>query len=268
MSVIHRNVTRTILDSTETTLQTKTPASDALLFELTSSSNFYIGFKKPFASRYFHFATVNTNSITVSVETWDGSAWQDVEDLVDQTLGFTRNGFVSWVNRASDAWQDSAQSPVSDKELFWARVKVSGDLSAGTSLQSVLNLFCDEDMVEQYYPELITDTRYLPDGATDFVPQLQAAKDYVVLRLKRDQLIKDESQIIDINEVAIAAVHAFRWVVLNAIARDEGDKEVANDAKDDMNYELNQVKIDLDWDDSGIIEQDEEDIGNIFIPRL
>lgn len=167
MPVIHRNITRTILDSTETTLETKTPATDALDFVIGAANNFYIGFKKPFTTRYFHWATANTNSISVSVETWDGSQWQGVEDLVDQTIGFTRDGFLSWQNRASGAWKPSTQAPVSDKELYWARVTVSGDLSAGTSLQSVLNLFCDEDAVRAYYPYLITDERYLPEGRTD-----------------------------------------------------------------------------------------------------
>lgn len=70
------------------------------------------------------------------------------------------------------------------------------------------------------------------------------------------------------NEVAIPAIHAFAWIVMYPIAVDEGDKLRANDALDAFYNELNSVKIDLDWDDSGIIEDDEKDIGNIFIARL
>lgn len=266
MSVVFRNVTRTILDSTETTSYTRTPAADPLTFELTTLSNFYIGFKKPFTTRYFHFSTLNTNVVTVTAEYWNGTTWQAVEDLIDQTNGMTRNGFLSWQNVGD--WKEQELTPVDDRELFWIRVKVSDTLDGGTALQSLLNLFCDENLVRAYYPELIDDSRYLPPGRVDFVEQLEAAKNLVVLRLKQDHLIRDESQIIDINEVALSAVHAFAWVVLNPIAVDEGEKERRDKAFTDFNYELNKVKLDLDFDDTGIVEADEENQGNIFFKRI
>jgi len=267
MPAILRNVTRTVLDSAETTAYTKSPSQDALTFELTASSEFYICFKKPFSTRHFNFDTANTvTGVVITVEYWDGTDWAEVLDIVDQTWGFTRSGFLSWVNDGK--WQPRKASPIDDVELYWAKITVDQDLSAGTSLQSVLNLFCDEDMLQAYYPELVTDTRYLPEGRSDFIEQLHAAKEWVVHRLKKDHLIKDENQIEDINEVAIAATHATAWVILNPIAKDDGDKEKRDEAFNDANRELNRVKIDIDWDESGVIEDDEKDIGNIFIPRL
>ena len=265
MSVINRNITRTILDSTETTLQTRSPSSDTLTFELTSSSKFYVGFNYRFTTRYFHFDTLNTTQRTISVKYWNGTAYAAVEDLIDQTLGFTRSGFISWANLSD--WVEYAQSPLSDKELYWIEVTVNDSLDAGTKLQSVLNLFSDDDLVRSYYPELISDARYLPPGRDDFIEQHVAAKDLTVLRLKQDGLIEHEGQIIDINEVAVSAVHAFRWIVLNPIAKDDSDKESADKAYDNFIRELNRVKIDVDFDESGIIEEDEEKAGNIVIIR-
>jgi hypothetical protein len=144
---------------------------------------------------------------------------------------------------------------------------VSAALSATAALQSITNLFCDEILLRSYYPELVSNVRYLPPGRTNFMDQLVAAKDLVVLRLKQDDLIDDESEIIDINEVAISATHATAWIILNPIAVDEGDVNRAKEAFAHFNVELNKVKLDLDYDNSGIIDEREKDTGNAFIVR-
>jgi len=265
MSVIQRNVTRTVLNATETTSYTKSPSADELTFELDVADNFYIGYKNRFASRYFHFSTLNATARTITVQYWDGTAWDAVEDFVDQTAGFTKSGFLSWVNVSG--WNSYALTPIDDKDLYWIKITVNGALDAGTKLQSVLNLFCDENMARVYYPEMISDTRYLPPGRTDYLEQLEAATNLVALRLKQHHIIEDISQVIDINEVAISAVHAFAYVLLNPIAKDESEKESRDEAEINMNKELNRVKLDLDWDKSGVIETNEQNTGNIFIAR-
>ena len=266
MPVIHRNVTRTILDTTETTLETRTPTGNALAFVLTSASKFYLGFKKPFTTRYFHFSTDNATQRTITVKYWNGTAFTAVEDFVDQTLGFTQSGFISWQNVGD--WREKAQTPVIDVDLFWVEITVDDALDNGTALQSLLNLFSDDGLVEGYYPDLISDTRYLPEGKTDYIQQHLAAKDLVVLRLKQDKIINDESRIIDINEVAVATVHAFVWILVNPIARDEGEINFAKEAFKNFNRELNKVPHDFDHDDSGIVETDEEGLGSVVIKRI
>jgi hypothetical protein len=266
MSVIFRNITRTIYDTTETTKYTATPTSDALTFDLTAAKAFYVGFNSPITTRYFHFSTLNTASVNLTVKYWDGDSWESPEDVVDQTDAFTKSGFISWTNESD--WKLQALTPVTDKELFWIKFTVDGNLDAGTKLQSVLNLFCDDNLVKAYYPELISDTRYLPGSNTDYIEQYHAAKDLVCLRLKQDGIIKNEGQILDINEVSVAAVHAFVWILLNPIAVSDGDRERADKAYKDFNHELNKVKLDFDLDESGIIEQSEENQGHVFIKRL
>lgn len=265
MSLIRRNVTRTIKNSTETTAQSSTPASSALAFNLQTTDAFYVGYNKPFACRHFNLAVVNSVSSTVSVKYWDGTTWTAVEDLVDQTTGFTASGFISWVN-AND-WTLYALTPVTDVELYWVKITVSVNLHASTSLQSVLNLFSDDNLLRAYYPELITDTRYLPSSRTDFMEQYLAAKDLVVTRLKQSRILDDESQIIDPNEVAVAATHAAAWIIQSPIARAEGDREAADKAYSQMEAELKLVRFDLDLDNTGIIEEVEKEVGNYFLAR-
>src|SRR5688572_3940666 len=201
--MIRRNVTRTIKGSTETTFQTGTPATDTIAFALTTADKFYVGFKRPFGCRYFKMGVANTNAATLTVKFWDGSAWTAVEDLADQTSGFTTSGFISWRNPGD--WEAKALTPISDVELYWLEFTVSANLSATATLQAVLNLFCDDFTMRAYYPSIAGGTRYLPTGRTDFLEQYLAAKDMVVTRLRELRAITDEHQVLDPTSVAIAA---------------------------------------------------------------
>lgn len=268
MSAIHRNITRAILNSTEITGDVAIPGSDSAALVLTTSDSLYIGHFKRFASRHFQMGTANTNAATLSASYWDGDSWSAVEDLIDQTEGMTKSGFISWVNPSSNAWQTQKLSPVSSRELYWLRIQTSANFSAGTTLQSVLNLFCDNVLMRDYYPELVTDTRYLPSGRTDFTEQFNAAKNMVVDQLKANDLIRDESEILDINEVAIAAVHASAWIIYNPILRDTDGREFLDGIWNAYQKALKGRKIDLDYDNSGVIEPDELNTGNFFKARV
>jgi len=140
-------------------------------------------------------------------------------------------------------------------------------MDGATRLQSLPNLFSDDVLLRQYYPELISDADYLPPGRTDFIEQYEAAKDLTVLRLKQDQLIEDEGQVIDINEVAVAATYAAAFLILNPLRSDEVNAEKADNAQRNMTRELNRVRLDLDFDNDGIVSDFEEDSGNVVVFR-
>lgn len=265
MSLLRRNVTRTVKNSTETTTETDSPSASTLAFALTTSDAFYIGCKSPFASRYFAMSTVcSVAGRTVSLKYWNGSDWAAVEDVVDQTLGFTASGFISWQNPGG--WAKKALTPITDVELYWIKLTVSGTITDAV-LQAVLNLFSDDALVRTYYPELISDSRYLPPDRTNYLEQHVAAKDLVVRRLKADGAIRDEAQIIDPNELALAAVHAFAWVLLNPIARSEEDRQRAKDALDDMGMEISRVPFDVDQNEDGKVDEVEKNTGFNFRKR-
>ena len=264
--LIHRNVTRTILNTAESTFQTQTPNSDTLPFALTTTDTFYIGYQRPFTTRHFQFPTANTNATTISVKTWDGDQYEDVLDIVDQTRGFSRNGYLSWTN--TGRWQKVAQPGVDDVELFWAEITVSADLSAGTELQSLLNLYCDQELLSAYYPELVSDSRYLPTGQTDFIKQIFAATELVNERLIQDGLIVDESQLIDLNlGISVACAHATAFIIRDPISLDELDRERAAQAFRNFNRALNKGVVKPDVNRTGILEEAERRISNSYIGR-
>lgn len=253
--MINRRVTRTVLNSTETTVYTNSPKSDPLTFELLSTDSFYIGFHGKFASRFFQMKTANASSRTVSLDYWNGTAWTPVQDLLDQTDGFKHSGFIHWQN-VSD-WALKSLSPVVDVPLYWVRLKVSGTLDVNTKLESVLSLLCDDDLVSEDYPELISDDRWLPEGQTDFVPQYLSAKDMVVLRLKQRGLIQDESQIIDVNGVQKAAVHAFATTIYRPLAKTDEMKALYDTARKAFENETDRLSMAVDKNKDGLVSNAE-----------
>ena len=207
--------------------------------------------------------------VGITLKLWDGDAFAtEAEDVIDGTEGFTRSGFLSWQVPEATPWRLKKQDPIDDKDLYWVELAVGTNMDAGAQLQLLTNLFTNDELVSAYYPELISDARYLPPGETSFIKQHIAAKDLIVTRLKKSKILRDESQIIDINEVAIAGIHAFAWIVLNPIAIDDDEEDRAKKAFDAMRSELSDISFDLDFDNSGRIEEVEKDAGNIIIPRL
>jgi hypothetical protein len=270
VGVINRNITRSVLNTTEKTALTSNINADALAFNIQTTDSFYIGYQKKFTTRFFQIGTANATASVVSVTYWDGTDWTAVDDLIDQTslsgVAFAQSGFISWINK--NDWQvKSLTGTDADLELYWVKITVSVNLHASTTLQSVINLFSDDSLLRVYYLELVTDTRYLPDSRTNFIEQHLAAKDLVVLRLQQMKAIQDENQVVDINEVCIAAVHACAYIILNAIAVDEFSRLRAQKVFDSFVTELSQAAQSFDLDDSGVIELDEEKIDSIFIGR-
>ena len=268
--ILDRNKTRTILNTTETTSETGSINNSLLAFQLLGSDFFYIGFKGRFASRYFDIGTVNSNSANITVEYWNGTAWTEVEDLVDQTAGFTQSGFISWLNMTD--WQPREQDPiVSDGgevlKMFYIRLSTDTSFSVGTTLESVINLYSDDDLVRNLFPEIISDDRYLPPGRTNFLEQHFEAKNRVVRRMKQKNLIEDEAQIIDINEVAEAAAWAMIIIVLSPIATSEELSLILLRAKNNFESELSRINKNVDLNEDGVVTKGEERYTNGYIFR-
>lgn len=256
-----------LASSTDISNECRTPSADTASIPLETTGYIYLGFHQPFASRYFYLSTANTNAASLTVEFYNGSSWSEFEDVVDLTEGFTQSGFLHFTKPEGTTWQ--SHELISNVKLYWARVSTSANFSAGTVLQGVFNLFISQEDVALLYPALINDSRWLPKGQTTWYPTLMKATDLVVRRMVQKKLITDESEIIDINQVSEAATHAFAVIVYRPVAHTSEERMQAfTNAKDDFDAELSMVRIDVDLDNSGLIESNEEQRRVIaFTPR-
>jgi hypothetical protein len=196
----------------------------------------------------------------MTVSYWNGSAFIAVDDLQDQTSSggktLAQSGFISWVNKSD--WALSTLTGVdTDIQLYWVRITFSVNTTASVILKAVINLFADDQLLQAYYPEFISNASYYPTSRTNYLEQHLAAKDYVVLRMKQRRLIDDESQIIDASSLAIAAVHACAWMILNPIATNEVNREMATRAKAEFENEIQMLQLDVDRNKDGIISDAE-----------
>ena len=258
--MLNRRLTRCVLNSDEITASLASVGGTAVALVLQTTDSFYVGFHGKFSSRYISVNTANSVASVLSVTYWDGSAWTAVDDLVDQTAvggkTLAQSGFISWINK--DDWAKSAVTGVdADVELYWVKLTVSVNLHAATKINNVLNLFSDDQLLRAYYPELISDTQYLPSGRTNFIEQHMAAKDLVVLRCKQRKLITDESQIVDASTVAMAAVHACAYLIYAPIATSDDSKTLMENAQRQMNLELSSLTFAVDVNNDGIVSDAE-----------
>ena len=258
--MINRRITRVLLNDTEITADVSTPDSVQTTIDLTTADHIYLGFHGRFASRYIQIHTANNTASVLSAQYWDGTTWSDVDDFIDQTASggktLSQSGFISWVNKTN--WVVRSMTGIdSDVELFWIRLSVSQDLGASTKLHSVLNIFSDDSILRAYFPELVTDTNYLPSGKTNFLQQHMAAKDLVTLRLKQRKMIQDESQIIDSNDVSVAAVYAAAMLILQPIATSPASEALFKTAQMGFDQEISKVSFAVDQDSDGIVDEEE-----------
>lgn len=262
----YRRELRAILNTTDATGKLASIASDTLAISLITSDALYLGFHEKFASRYFVIGQVNAVTATLSVKYWDGDSWNVVEDLFDETNAFKNSGWITWRNVGS--WTKKAQTPISDVELYWIKIETNTNLTAGTTLQAVLNLFCDATLLREYYPELVADTRYLPTGRSDFFEQLNAGKNLVVQELIKLSIIRDESQILDVSELGIATAHASAYCILNGIPNPtEETVDRKKKMLEDMNVWISRSRHSFDLDNSGEIDEAEKQVGTVFRAR-
>lgn len=269
--MLFRNQLRAIYPAgTEVTGKIETISQDSLAFALTTAQYLYLGFHQRFTSRYFYLSTVNSVSTSLTVEAYDGTDWTAVKNLVDDTQGFTRSGWIGWNNDAANVpWEKSALSPITDVELYWVRITTGTNLHASTALQAILNLFLDDRAMKQWYPEMISDTRYLPTGATNFYEQYRAATNLVTQELIRLKAIDDESQVLDFHEVQTAAAHAAAYCILSGIPNlTEAQVARMDSILEQMKFWVEKAFTSFDTDDSGELEEGIEDKrGPRYVPR-
>lgn len=267
--MINRRVTRIINNSAEITALLSTPDGTNYVPVLLSTDFLYFGFHGKFASRYIQVGVVNSVVSALTIEYWNGATWTVVDDLIDQTaIGgktLAQSGFISWQNK--DDWKKKALAPIdSDIEMYWLRLSVSVSLDALTALKCVLNVFSDDNILRAYFPELVSDVNYLPSNQTSFLQQHVAAKDLVVLRLKQRKIIDDESEIIDANDVAVAATYAAAKLILQPIATGDAPKELLSLASKGFDSEISRVSFATDEGDGKI--DDEERVQDLSVEMV
>lgn len=186
---------------------------DTATITLTTTTGFiYIGFKKPINSLYIDFTTANTNAATTTLEYWNGTTWTAVGNLMDDSKGLTRSGFITW-DRQTLANVD-VQKAVNSITKNWVRLSLSATTSAMV-INGISNILADDQDLKQEVPE-IADTNHLA-GKTSHILTHVAVRNQIIQDLRNKNynvtnpttgLVEDLTlwDILDINQLKQAAI--------------------------------------------------------------
>lgn len=218
----------------------KTQHEDEATLPIVANEDYvFIGSRYPFNSIYFKFKTANTNTSTISVSYWEGNEWINAVEVIDETNGFKKDGYVTFVpDKNEPGWlrEDTVQGDGNSEEIqglgslviydhYWLRLKFSNDLSATTSVNWIGDLFCSDADIYSEYP--IFNSTNLKSaykvGKTDWENQRIRASDLVISDLVTRNIIEDSGQLLDKDKLKLATVSRTAQIIFNALGDDYVD---------------------------------------------
>ena len=199
---------------------------------------FYIGSDLPLNHLFFKFQTLNLVPATVSVEYWSEGSWTPVVDIMDETDGFTSSNYIEFTPNKQAFWRrestnDQGQSipdliSVSIYDQFWIKVTLSVDLTPGTTLSWVGNLFSNDLDLFAELPSLNRPAlmSHFQSGKTNWEEQHVRAADLLIKELKNRNIIRDPGQILRREDYRLASVSKCAQVIFTALGDDYVDDAV------------------------------------------
>jgi len=237
---------------------------------ITSSEKIYVGFYKPINSFYMHFSTANTNTATLSVKYYNGSAFTDVSGLYDDTDGFTRSGFVSWDRKEQNKVNESDETETAVNSLtkYWYELALDA-VSSEIVISGINIVFCDDQDLKR---ELYEIDKYYPLGETSHILTLEACRDEIIQELNLLGKTKDNTDtnwkeditafdLLDISQVKLASTYlALAKIMFNVSDQvDDSYLQKSQIYRSKYNNIINNMSIDIDHDDDGLKDRLERD---------
>jgi hypothetical protein len=241
---------------------------DIASVELVSAEDrFYIGFEKPINTFYVELSVANTNANTFTAEYYNGTAFTALAKFKDDSLGFTRSGFMRWDRNQTD----EVVNTINGTELFWYRFTPSADHSVGTALAGINLVFADDEDLRGEIPEI---AQFRNSGESSFILVHQAARNDIIQELRNKGRLKSKS----VSSSTLRQLQNIdQWDLLDKMEVRSSAKYLAlskiffnlSDRLDDKHYQRsldynNKFKeafdlywLSLDLDDDGIVDNSE-----------
>lgn len=220
----------------------------------------YCGLYKKFQQLYAELSTANTNAATFTAEYYNGTTWVSLVNFIDESLGFTRSGFLKW-DLDQTNWATVA---VNSETLYWIRLKPSADFSAGTILGGLNIVFSnDVDMQEGY--STIDDLK--ASANESFIQYHQAARNEIIQLLRNAGHTKYNNELLNITKWDILKPHEIReaskWKALELfffeLSNEVGDKydQLSQKCANKFSSAFNLYLLSIDKDDDGVLDSNE-----------
>lgn len=168
---------------------------------VATEDKLYFGRYKPFRALYVELGVANTNASSMTVKYYDGatSSFLSVTDLIDETKGFTRSGFVQFKNPASDLnstlWPQNAINGVTRN---WVEITFSANFSVGTTIKGMNLVYSDDKDLNRVYDGV---SNYFRSGTVSGILYHEQSRKEIVNALRKDGKFKINNSTAEIKNI-------------------------------------------------------------------
>ena len=198
-------------------------------FQYTANRDaLFIGSRLPFNHVYFKIGRKNINPAVMKVEYYS-NGWNQVAEVIDETEGFTKSGFVTFVPKKSVSWQMSEESSKLEGlenstiyDLYWLKITFDADFDPSTGIIWCGNLFSDDIYLGVEYPDLLKPAviANFKTGKRDWEEQAVKAAEILVEDLIKKAIIDDGAQILNREDYKNASVCKVAEIIYGSFGDD------------------------------------------------
>jgi hypothetical protein len=238
---------RIIIDSTDRTRELNNYHADTVI--LSTESAIYISSFFKFNHIYFDLKTPEVSEVSdAAVHLCTSVDFENVLDVVDETYGFTRSGFIYFTPNRSSAWTASDTINITELSTFDIRnrywVKITGTFTA-LKINWIGQIFSNDDDLKDEFPNLCEVDMFDALGTTDHKLLHIRAGELIINQLKTKNIIYNESQLLDRSDYRAASVMKVAELIYFSLGDAYLDK--TNECRKEYNDRLakTQPKIDI-----------------------
>jgi hypothetical protein len=226
----------------------------------------FIASDLPFNHKWIEMSVVNDVTSVISIANWFGGSdgWKSCVDVIDSTDGLKQSGYITWKTDKLKGWNLELDSDTvtgitnpAIYNMYWLRLKFSVNLKATTKVKAICNKFSDDTILTDYYPDLAnTDLMTAFEaGKTTWNDQHFIAAEIIIRDLKKMNVIKSASQLMNFELFAEAGAHKVAETIYNALGKPYLDQRA--NAKKAYEAAINVNMFNIDNDRTGNAEPEE-----------
>ena len=252
---------------------------------IVSGEYLYIGLYKPFNNIYTYLTSPNITETNITIEYNDGNSWQEVEIVNDTTDGFSRSGFISWIEEDDNI--DSVETTINGATKFFYRISSDQDLDM--TVRAIGVIFSDDNDIF-LESQILDNDRYrkrVVGTDSDYMRVHLQVKDYIIQEIRNNGIKKYNSEnnderlkffrqitefdFFDIQEIKLAARMLAMSNIYYKLSDEVDDKWQSEGDRYRQEYyrALDVAFVSIDFNDNGKLNDNEnmKPIKNIRISR-
>jgi len=265
---------RVIYDGQDVSRYVNDFRSGTKVFPYETDQYLYVGSIMPFNNLWIDLEELNTVTSSISIEIWWGNRWEPAVDIIDETNGLKETGRISWNTNRLKSWDiEQTTKDVTGLEAFeiywrfWTRLSWSVNLTPATEIKYIGQKFADDDILYSYYPDLnsqnVKDSFEANKATWD--EQHYMAAEHIIADLKKRNIIKSKSQIMDYSLFQEASCHKIAEMVYTAFGRPYFDQLLEARKLYKQAMDLKFYNVDVSGD--GSLSPTEREFSTTFMRR-